>query len=198
MILQVFTTNLRNRPLNSWDTKILCRTMCSLYYDLCTGSRVYPNINIKAVCRAALFRAPFGRTGMLENSDSALLQESAGVMVPPPDSDPPPPTIQSAVHPERLDLYSLRVNTDNNISVVTLSDRRVTRVISAVYSSDGTVLVNRWKVSTYDEDGHCLMSVLCKFLGQAAVHARTPRGTKRRSPDDESSSQAPARKRLRL
>ena len=194
----MLATNLRNRPLNSWGTMTLSKTMYSLYYALVTGSRSYPDIRIKAFFSPALVRAPFGASDMQENRDCPLLQEPAGVMVPPPDSDPPPPTIQSPAHPESLDLYSLKANTDNSISVVMLSGRPMTRVISAVYSSDGTVLVNRWKVSIYDQDGRCLLSVLCKFLRQAALHARTPRGMKRRSPDDESSSQAPARKRLRL
>ena len=194
----MLATNLRNRPLNTWGTMTLSKTMYSLYYALVTGSRSYPDIRIKAFFNAALITVPFGASDIQENRDCPLLQEPAGVMVPPPDSDPPAPTIQSAAHPESLDLYSLKANTDNSISVVMLSGRPMTRVISAVYSSDGTELVNRWKVSIYDEAGRCLMSVLCKFVRKSAVYARTPRQVKRKTPDDESSSQAPPRKRLRL
>ncbi|XP_034529997.1 uncharacterized protein LOC117805389 isoform X1 [Notolabrus celidotus] len=195
-VLQMLVTNLRNRPLCSSDTEVLSHSMLSLYHDLVTGSKDFPMIQAEVFLRVNLLTTPFGELDVRENTRP--MDGPDGVMVPPAGSGSPPPNMQTPVLPERTDLGTLMADPDNCVTFTKIDDRTISRVISTVFDTDGTELTNRWRVTTYSQDGHLLMSVLCGFVRKSARYAYTPQTWKKRKRDSEEESQSPPKKHLRL
>lgn len=76
--------------------------------------------------------------------------------------------------------------------------RPYNRVVSAVYGAAGQEMNGWFRVSDYYEDGHMILSVLCYFpiVEEERVEQEEPQ--KKRKREDESGTDLPKRKRLRL
>ncbi|XP_067444968.1 uncharacterized protein [Thunnus thynnus] len=199
-ILQLFLTNLRNRPLNTANINSMRESILSMYHSLITGSKTFPVIPFKGCLRSVQTVTPFLRTEQEQRENttpSPLTDAPAGVMVPAAGSSSSPPTMITPVLPERTAFAALKADRRNCVRSMEFDGSTFTRVISTVYCSESTEMANRWRVTDYSTDGHVLMSALCQFTKNSAQCARTSTRTKRKVTEEESSLSAP-KKRLRL
>ncbi|KAM3595028.1 uncharacterized protein V6R79_017288 [Siganus canaliculatus] len=196
--LQLVVTNLRNRPLPAPAVRSLRACVLSLYHNLVTGSRDFPLIPYDGYFLFRQTVQPFGSLEMMENSPSGHVWGPPGLAVPTTGSRSAGPTVLVPVHPERTELAAL-LDRRNCIRRVLICGRAVRRVISPVYRSDHSELVNLWRVSDYTVEGCLLMSVFCRFTSDSMefVETRTQNG-KKRALEGGSSSEAPPRKCFRL
>ncbi|KAM3594835.1 uncharacterized protein V6R79_014700 [Siganus canaliculatus] len=199
---QVVVTNLRNRPLVASTLGSLRDCVLSLYHNLVTGSRDFPPIPFDGHYLFEQTAQPFGALETLENStpsDRGL--KPPGLMVPTTDPRSAGPTLLVPAHPERAEPVAL-LDRRSCVRRVVAGGRTLTRVISPVYRSDRSELVNLWRVSDYTAKGLLAMSVFCRFTSESMefVETQTQNGKKRALEEASSScsSEAPAGKRLRL
>ncbi|XP_044201034.1 uncharacterized protein LOC122976528 [Thunnus albacares] len=199
-ILQLFLTNLRNRPLRAANIKSMRESILSMYHSLISGSKSFPVIPFKGYLSSVQMVTPFVQTEQEQRENdtpSPLTDAPAGVMVPAADSSSSPPTMMTPVLPERTAMAALKADRRNCVRNMDLDGSTFTRVISTVYRSDSTERANRWRVTDYSTDGHVLMSALCQFTKNSAQCAKTSAQRKRKVTEEESSLSAP-KKRLRL
>uniref|UniRef100_UPI0037E996EB uncharacterized protein n=1 Tax=Semicossyphus pulcher TaxID=241346 RepID=UPI0037E996EB len=192
-VLRLIVTNLRNRPLSSSSVNSMRDVALSLYHNLVTGSRDFPQIPSRGFFAAQQLFTPFPVEEQKENASPSPLEAPSGLMVPPAGSAPP--DILTPGLPERAELEALRGDRRHFHRRLVVDRRTVSRFVSPVYRSDSSQLTNRWRVSDYTADGLCIMSVLCRFTSESIECVKRP--TKRRR-DTEGSSLPPAGKRLRL
>ncbi|KAM3594955.1 uncharacterized protein V6R79_015868 [Siganus canaliculatus] len=199
---QVVVTNLRNRPLVASTLGSLRDCVLSLYHNLVTGSRDFPPIPFDGHYLFEQTAQPFGALETLENSTpSDRVLEPPALMVPTTDPRSAGPTLLVPAHPERVEPVAL-LDRRSCVRRVVAGGRTLTRVISPVYRSDRSELVNLWRVSDYTAKGLLVMSVFCRFTSESMefVETQTQNGKKRALEEASSScsSEAPAGKRLRL
>ncbi|CAJ1073783.1 uncharacterized protein LOC115779766 isoform X1 [Xyrichtys novacula] len=167
--LKLVVTNLRNRPLDPSRVDSLSQVVMSLYHNYITGSRGFPIIPIRGPFCSLLLFTPFRWKWNRENDPHPLLSFPPGMMV--PSAGFTSRTIQTAALPERVELGTIG---DPRCQVRTLmmDGRTITRVISMVTDTNHSVINNRWRVCDYDENGQCLMSVLCNFKFESGCAER--------------------------
>lgn len=204
-ILQIISTNLRNRPLSRSNIDSIYESIPSLYHSLVTGSKDFPLIPVKGLYSSRLMFTPFphSRQSQRENTPpSPLTEEPVGLMVPTAGSSSPPPNILTTVLPEKTEIEALKADRRNCVRSLEFDGSTVTRVISTVYRTESAELTNCWRVTDYTADGHLLMSVLCRFTKVSTKCAKTPKQGKRKDTEEESSSSSsslsPPKKRLRV
>ncbi|KAM7370201.1 hypothetical protein PAMP_011472 [Pampus punctatissimus] len=194
-ILQMFVTNLRNRPLSSANIESIRESILSLYHNLITGSKEFPVIPYTGFFRSYELSTPFPPIEQERRENSApspLTEGPSGVMVPTARFGSSPQTVLTPVLPERADLAVLKGDRRNCVCNLELDGRAVTRVISPVYCSESTELVNRWRLTDYTADGHTLMSVFCRFTKDSTNCSKTlSKRVKRKAAEEESSSCTP-------
>ncbi|MGL4877004.1 hypothetical protein [Paraclostridium dentum] len=195
--------NLRNRPLRRSHISSMSESILSLYHSLITGTKDFPVISCERAFISHVITTPFPYTQQSQRENtrpSPLILEPAGLVVP-TGSSSSPQTIWTAVHPEKAELRALKADRRNCVRNMEFFGSSFTRVISAVYCSDGSELDNYWRVTDYSANGHILMSVLCRFNRKTAKFAATQREgkrTDREEKDCSSSSLPPPRMHLRL
>ncbi|XP_044196399.1 uncharacterized protein LOC122973017 [Thunnus albacares] len=206
-ILQMFVTNLRNRPVSSVNIESMRESILRLYHNLITGSKKFPFIAYRGSFRSCVLSTPFQHIEQERRENTALsplMEGPSGIMAPTARSGSSPQTVLTPVLPEKADLAAVRGDRRNCVHHLELDGRTITRVISPVYSSENTELMNRWRLTDYTADGHTLMSVLCRFTKQSTQCAKTQRERmKRKAAEEESSSSSsssltPPKKRLRV
>ncbi|CAJ1087201.1 uncharacterized protein LOC123981103 [Xyrichtys novacula] len=198
--LQLYVTNLRNRPLESVRVVSLGQTVMSLYHNLITGSRDFPVIPYRAPTRVWQVSAPFEREEDKENSRHPSLAAPPGRMVP----------LAGYTHrtilmnqrlPERVELRTLE-DPWTGVHSLMVDGRMTKRVISTVFDSHQSVVTNRWRVTDYSENGQCLMSVLCRFTAKSTRCVERPkkrkRGHEEEGQDGEGSSQPHPKRPIRV
>ncbi|KAF3697365.1 hypothetical protein EXN66_Car013045 [Channa argus] len=195
--------NLRNRPLRSSHISTMSESILSLYHSLITGTKDFPVIRCERAFISHVITTPFPYTQQSQRENtrpSPLMVEPAGLVMPTGGSSSSPKTIWTPVHPEKAELRALKADRRNCVRNIDFFGSSFTRVISAVYCSDGSELDNYWRVTDYSADGHILMSVLCRFNRKTAQFAATQRQgrTTNREGDNSSSSLPPPRMHLRL
>ncbi|KAM7390826.1 hypothetical protein PAMA_008826 [Pampus argenteus] len=191
-VLQMFVTNLRNRPLSSTNIDSIRESFLSLYHNLITGSKEYPSIHYYGFFHSRELSTPFPHIPLERRENRApcpLTAGPSGLMVPPARSGSSLQTVLTPNLPEKADLTALKTDRRNCVCNLELDGRAVTRVISPVYRSENIELKNRWRLTDYNADGHTLMSVFCRFHKDSTQCSKTQnkRG-KRKAAEEESTS----------
>ncbi|XP_047424473.1 uncharacterized protein LOC124995821 [Mugil cephalus] len=191
-VLQMFVTNVRNRPLTVINIDSLTKSVLSLYHNLLTGRRDYP-----------LIEARVGMGLMFESTLHETMKQPNWENAPPPGPLPPAPgvpvrKIYTPAIPETADMEVLRGDRRNCVRTMEYRDESTyTRVISPVYRPQDTELTNRWRVTDYDSSGELVMSALCRFK-RCSVRLANSKRRREEECSSTASSTSPPKKRARV
>ncbi|CAJ1055166.1 uncharacterized protein LOC122973017 [Xyrichtys novacula] len=199
--LQMYVTNLRNRPVERVRVVSLKETVMSLYHNLITGSGDFPVIHFRGPTFFRQESAPFRREEDKENSRHPSQAAPPGMMVPLAGYTSRT-TLMNQPLPERVELRTLG-DPWTRVHSLMVDGRKTKRVISTVFDSHQSVVTNRWRITDYSENGQCLMSVLCRFTAASTRCVERPkkrkRGHEEEDQDGEGSCQPqPKRRPIRV
>lgn len=187
--------NLRNRPLSSRHLDSMRQSILTLYHDFATGSKHFPVIDFIGYFSHAKLHAGFRRRTENKKSTRYILAPT-GSMVPPAGSSCTAAFL-TPVLPEWAELGAVKADGRNFVQTVKFKGLTFTRVISTVYSPDGSELLNRWRVTDYTLYGHVIMSALCYFTDEFGDKELTPI-QRRRKPADKIIRSSQSKNCLRL